>query len=170
MRKLLILFSLMISSLLFNSCYTLSGSSIQPDWNTLYVPTFQNFAPQQNPNLSQDFTIALQDVFRNRTKLNLTDNEEADLIIEGEITTYQVASTQITASNSGEQAAKSRLTVGITVRYINNKDEEKSFNKSYSDYEEFDGNQTLLEVESSIVPEIIDRLKLQIFNDIAMDW
>lgn len=170
MRKLLILFSLMISSLLFHSCYTLSGSSIQPDWNTLYVPTFPNFAPQQNPNLSQDFTIALQDVFRNRTKLNLTDNEDADLIIEGEITTYQVASTQITASNNGEQAAKSRLTVGITVRYINNKDEEKSFNKSYSDYEEFDGNQTLLEVESSIVPEIIDRLKLQIFNDIAMDW
>lgn len=170
MKKRFIYTIFTICVLVLNACYTLSGSSIQPDWNTLYVPTFPNFAPQQNPNLSQDFTIALQDVFRNRTKLNLTDSEDADLIIEGEITNYQVASTQITASNNTEQAAKSRLTIGVSVRYINNKDEEKSFNKTYSDYEEFDGNQTLLEVEGAIVPEIIDRLKLQIFNDIAMDW
>ncbi len=170
MKKFLILFGFIISAFTLNSCYTLSGSSISADWQTLFVPTFPNQAPLQNPNLSQDFTIALQDIFRNRTKLNLTDNEDADLLIEGEISSYQVASTQIQANSTGEQAAKSRLTIGITVRYINNKEEEKSFNKTYTDYEEFDGNQTLTEVEGALVPDIIDRLTQQIFNDIAMDW
>ncbi|ADX67276.1 MULTISPECIES: LptE family protein [Weeksella] len=157
-------------SLLLSACYTLSGSSISRDWDTIYVATFPNRAPLQNPNLSQEFTIELQDIFRNRTKLNLTDNEDADLIIEGEINNYQVASTQIQSTTQGEQAAKSRLTIGVSVRYINNKDESKSFNKSYSDFEEFDGTQTLSEVEDALVPEIVNRLKQQIFNDIAMDW
>ena len=70
--------------------YTLSGAAIQPEWNTIYVATFPNYAPQQNPTLSQDLTIAIQDIFRNRTKLKLNSNENSDLIIEGEITGYDV--------------------------------------------------------------------------------
>src|SRR5690606_4887278 len=116
---------------LLSSCYTLSGSSILPEWETIRISTFPNYAPYQNPNLSQEFTNDLQDIFNNRTKLALTSDENADLLIDGEITGYQQSSVAIQAN---EIAGKNRLTMTVRVRYQNNKDESKSFDRSFSAY------------------------------------
>ncbi|WP_313578716.1 LptE family protein [Chishuiella sp.] len=147
--------------------YSLSGAAIQPDWNTIYVATFPNYAPQQNPTLSQDLTIAIQDVFRNRTKLKLNSNENSDLIIEGEITGYDITPEAI---QSNSIAAKNRLTVNVKVRYINNKDESKNYDKTFSAFQLYDGNAMLSSVESSLVPLIINDIRDQVFASIAMDW
>lgn len=106
--------------IIISSCYSLSGSSIDPTWTTIRIATFPNYAPLQNPNLSQEFTNALQDIFNNRTKLSLTNDENADLLIDGEITGYQVSSVAIQAN---EIAGKNRLTVTVRVRYQNNKND-----------------------------------------------
>ncbi|SMC51472.1 Lipopolysaccharide-assembly [Moheibacter sediminis] len=154
--------------LIFTSCYTLSGSSIDPTWQTIKIATFPNVAPQyQNPNLSQEFTNKLQDIFNNRTKLSLTADDNADLLIEGEITGYQQSAVAIQAN---EIAGKNRLTMTVRVRYQNNKDESKSFDKSFSAYEDFEANQTIMQAESALLPDIIEQLTAQIFNAIAMDW
>lgn len=151
-----------------SSCYTLSGSSIDPNWQTIRIANFPNFAPQyQNPNLSPDFTNDLQDIFNSRTKLALTTNDDADLVIEGEITGYQTSAVAIQAN---EIAAKNRLTVTVRVRYENSKDETKSFDRSFSAYEDFDANQTLQQAEDIILVNILEQLTTQIFNAIAMDW
>lgn len=152
---------------LLTGCYTLSGSSIDPSWETIKISTFPNYAPYQNPNLSQEFTIELQDIFNNRTKLALTNSDDADLLIDGEITGYQQSSVAIQAN---EVAGKNRLTMTVRVRYQNNKDESKSFDKSFSAYEDFEFNQTLQQAESAILPSILEQLTTQIFNAIAMDW
>lgn len=153
--------------LTLNACYTLSGSSILPDWQTIRIATFPNYAPYQNPNLSQQFTDELQDIFNNRTKLSLTNDEDADLLIEGEITTYQQTSVAIQAN---EIAGKNRLTVAVRVRYQNNKLEEKSFDRSFSAYEDFDANLTLDQAEDALLDGILEQLTTEIFNAIAMDW
>lgn len=158
---------MVLAILTLNSCYTLSGSSIDPNWQTIRIATFPNYAPYQNPNLSREFTDALQDIFNNRTKLSLTNDEESDLMLEGEITTYQQSSVAIQAN---EVAGKNRLTVAVRVRYQNNKDETKSFDKSFSAYEDFDANQTLQQAESALLDSILEQLTTQIFNAIAMDW
>ena len=150
-----------------NGCYSLSGSSILPAWQTVRIPTFPNFAAYQNPNLSQEFTNQLQDIFTQRTKLTLTNEEDVDLIIEGEITGYQQSSVAIQAN---EIAGKNRLTVSIRVRYQNNQDESKSFDKTYSAFEDFDGTLTLQQAESGLIDSIIEQIVNLIFNDIAMDW
>ncbi|MDD3772615.1 MAG: LptE family protein [Weeksellaceae bacterium] len=169
-KKIKIIFSfifILIFSVLLNSCYTLSGSSIDPNWQTLRIATFPNYAPYQNPNLSREFTNALQDIFNNRTKLNLTNDEDTDLLIEGEITSYQQSSVAIQAN---ETAGKNRLTVTVRVRYQNNKEESKSFDRSFSAYEDFDATQTLQQAESALLDSILEQLTSQIFNAIAMDW
>lgn len=153
--------------LIFTSCYTLSGSSILPEWETIRIATFPNYAPYQNPNLSQEFTNDLQDIFNNRTKLALTSDENADLLIDGEITGYQQSSVAIQAN---EIAGKNRLTMTVRVRYQNNKDEAKSFDRSFSAYEDFDSNQTLQQAEGALLDSILEQLTTQIFNAIAMDW
>ncbi len=164
---------LLVISLVFtiflslNSCYTLSGSSIDPNWETIRISNFPNYAPYQNPNLSQQFTDQLQDMFNNRTRLALTNSEDADLQIEGEITGYQQTSVAIQAN---ETAGKNRLTMTVRVRYQNNKDEDKSFDRSFSAYEDFDNNLTLMQAESALLDSILEQLVGQIFNSIAMDW
>ena len=147
--------------------YSLSGSSILPEWKTMYIAQFPNYAPLQNPSLSQELTLTLQDVFRNRTKLNMTNTEEADLIIEGEITGYDVAPMQI---QRNDIAAENRLTISVKVRYINNVDETKSFDRTFTAYENFPGTAMLSDVESTIVPNIINIIRDQVFASIAMDW
>src|SRR5690625_4959092 len=122
MKKLLKITLILLLGLIFQSCYTLSGSSIDPSWQTIKIPTFPNYASYQNPNLSQQFTDQLQDIFNNRTNLSLTNDDDADLLIEGEITNYQQASVAIQAN---EIAGQNRLTVTERVRYHNNKDENK---------------------------------------------
>ncbi len=160
-------FLVVLGFLMLNSCYTLSGSSIDPSWQTIKISTFPNYAPYQNPNLSQQFTNELQDIFNNRTKLSLTTDDDADLLIDGEITGYQQTSVAIQAN---EIAGKNRLTVTVRVRYQNNKDESKSFDKSFSAYEDFEANQTLQQAEGALLDTILEQLTTQIFNEIAMDW
>lgn len=168
-KKIRIFFGALMAAtlIIISSCYSLSGSSIDPTWTTIRIATFPNYAPLQNPNLSQEFTNALQDIFNNRTKLSLTNDENANLLIDGEITGYQVSSVAIQAN---EIAGKNRLTVTVRVRYQNNKDESKSFDKNFTAYEDFEANQTLQQAESALMDSIIEQLTQQIFNAIAMDW
>lgn len=156
-----------VLSMTLLSCYSLSGSSIDPSWQTINIANFPNFAPYQNPNLSNEFTTQLQDIFNNRTKLALTNEEDADLMIEGEITGYNQSSVAIQAD---EIAARNRLTMTIRLRYQNRVDESKSFDKTYSAFEDFAGDQTLQQSEPALLESILEQLTVQIFNDIAMDW
>ena len=158
---------ILLLGLFFQSCYTLSGSSIDPSWQTIKIPTFPNYASYQNPNLSQQFTDELQDIFNNRTNLSLTNDDDADLLIEGEITNYQQSSVAIQAN---EIAGQNRLTVSVRVRYQNNKDESKSFDRSFSGYEDFDANLTLQQAEDALLESILEQITTEIFNAIAMDW
>ena len=103
MKKLLKITLILLLGLIFQSCYTLSGSSIDPSWQTIRIPTFPNYASYQNPNLSQQFTDELQDIFNNRTNLSLTNDDDADLLIEGEITNYQQSSVAIQANEIAGQ-------------------------------------------------------------------
>lgn len=167
MKKLLKITLILLLGLIFQSCYTLSGSSIDPSWQTIKIPTFPNYASYQNPNLSQQFTDELQDIFNNRTNLSLTNDDDADLLIEGEITNYQQSSVAIQAN---EIAGQNRLTVTVRVRYQNNKDESKSFDRSFSGYEDFDANLTLQQAEDALLESILEQITTEIFNAIAMDW
>lgn len=157
----------LMSLLIFNSCYTFTGSSLDPRIRTANIRKFPNYAPLQNPNLSQEFTNALQLRFQQRTKLNLINTEDADVIIDGEITDYTVTPTSIV---SGDRAVQNRLTITLKVRYENKIQEEKSFSRTFSDYGDFEANQSLVQVQDELTEKIIKRLIDQIFNAIVADW
>jgi hypothetical protein len=53
---------------------------------------------------------------------------------------------------------------------VNAKYEEESFEKEFSFYQDFPQEQNLSQVESSLVPKIIDQLVLNIFTDTAAQW
>ena len=160
--------ALCLAACAVSSCgiYSFSGTSIQPDVNTVTIDFFEYKALRVNPSLSNDMTEALRNQFRRMTRLEQVD-VDGDMEIEGEITGYDVSTSSVTAN---EQAAQNRLTVSIKITFTNRKYPEDDFNKSFSQYADFDATQTLDAVESTLCAEIIEKLVDDIFNATVANW
>lgn len=163
------LLPLLLLALTLSACgiYSFSGTSIQNDVNTVHIEYFEYKALKVNPSLSNDITEALRTRFRRMTRLEEVE-QDADLEIVGEVTGYTVSATAITA---GEFAAQNRLTVTVSVSFTNRKYPEDDFeNKTFSAYSDYDSNNSLDAVESSLCAEIVDKLIEDIFNATVAQW
>ena len=117
--------------------------------------------------LSNDLTEALRTRFRRMTRLEQVE-QDGDMEITGEITGYNVAPAAVTAN---EVAARNRLTVTVTVNFVNRKYPEDDFSdKTFSAYSEYDSSNSLDAVESSLCTEIIDQIIEDIFNATVAQW
>ncbi len=161
--------SVLFSALVFNACkvgYSFTGASISPSVKTFTVSYFPNRARLVNPNLSQEFTDILQEKLVRQTSLNQI-TEGGDLEYSGQITEYSVRPMNIM---EGDIAAQNRLTIGVKVKFTNNKDHEQDWDKSFSAYEDFDSNKSLSDIEGDLVPLIAKKLADDIFNASVANW
>lgn len=156
----------------FSKCkvtYSFTGASIAPNVKTFSVYYFPNRARLVNPNLSQQFTegqFGLQEKLIKQTSLSQV-SENGDLEFSGQITDYEVRPINI---SEGDLAAQNRLTITVKVKYTNNKDHSQDWEKTFTQFEDFDSTQSLSSVEDSIVPEIIKKLTDDIFNASIANW
>lgn len=154
---------------LFQSCkvsYSFTGASISPEVKTFTVYYFPNRSRLVNPNLSQQMTEALQDKLLRQTSLDQLE-ENGDLEFEGQITGYDTRPMNI---SEGDLAAQTRLTVTVKVKYTNNINHDDDWEKSFSAYEDFDGNKTLSSVEDELIEAILEKLTEDIFNASIANW
>jgi len=168
-NSILILFSVLLATVVFTACkvsYSFTGATPMVGVKTFSVYYFPNRARLVNPNLSQQFTDGLQDKLVRQTSFNqISDN--GDLEFQGQITDYDVKPINI---SQGDLAAQNRLTITVKVKYTNNKDHDKDWEKTFTAYEDFDSTKSLNEVEDSLVPEIIKKLTDDIFNASIANW
>lgn len=166
MKKLL---AILAPILLLGSCgiYSFSGTSIQPDVKTVTIDYFEYKALRVNPSLSNDMTEEMKAKFRRLTRLEQVETD-GDLEISGAITDYDVRASSVSAE---EVATQNRLTVTVTVSFENRKHPEDNFdNKSFSAYADYDSNNSLDAVESSLCAEIIEKIVEDIFNATVAQW
>ncbi|MFI3279313.1 MAG: LptE family protein [Rikenellaceae bacterium] len=170
MKKLLFILltacSLTLVSCGFRISYTLSGASIPVDAKTFSVAYFPNNATMVAPILSSTLTDELKDMFISRTSLTEVA-EGGDFAFEGEITTYTSTTSSV---SSDDYALMNRLTVGVRVRFTNLIDESKSFNQTFTAYQDYPSTSLLTEVEDTLIPELVDQIVLNIFQASASDW
>ncbi len=168
-NSILILFSVLLATVVFTACkvsYSFTGATPMVGVKTFSVYYFPNRARLVNPNLSQQFTDGLQDKLVRQTSFNqISDN--GDLEFQGQITDYDVKPINI---SQGDLAAQNRLTITVKVKYTNNKDHDKDWEKTFTAYEDFDSTKSLNDVEDSLVPEIIKKLTDDIFNASIANW
>ncbi|MEN8121758.1 MAG: LptE family protein [Bacteroidota bacterium] len=148
--------------------YSFTGASIPPGAKTVSVDYFKNNAPIFNPTLSQEITEMLQDKLVSQTVLNLTDGR-GDLQFKGEIVGYSSAPVSI-VSRDNPTAAQNRLTIRVKVEFINELDESKSFNETFSRFYDYDATQNLSAAEGTAVPVIIELITDDIFNKAVVNW
>jgi hypothetical protein len=165
MKKLL---TILAATLCLGACgiYSFSGTSIQPDVNSITINLFEYRAMRVNPALSNDLTEALRSQFRRMTRLEQVEMD-GDMELSGEITGYDIAAAAVTAD---EVAARNKLTVTVKVSFTDKKHPEEDFEKSFSSYAEYDSSNTIDAVESSLCAEIIEKLVEDIFNAAVAQW
>ncbi|MBQ9462683.1 MAG: LptE family protein [Bacteroidales bacterium] len=166
MKKLLYI---ALAVLMLNSCkvsYSFSGTSIQPDVNSITINYTEYRAMRVNPSLSTELTEALRNQFRRMTRLEQVD-QDGDMELSCEITGYDVTAAAITAD---EVAARNKLTVTVKAVFTDKKHPEEDFDKSFSAYAEYDSTNTLDAVESSLCAEIVEKLVEDIFNAAVAQW
>ena len=161
-KQNIFVFSLLSFLFCLNSCevYNFTGNSL-------------NHAALVNAKLSQEFSIALQNIFLQRSGLKGT-TENPDVLIEGEITDYSISpttiSTPVTTDGGNIQAAQNKLTITVKVHYENSKFPEASFDRTYSDEAVVSSDLDINAIETSQVKLVNERIINKIFNDIVANW
>lgn len=146
--------------------YNFTGTG-KIDADSFQVNYFQNNAPIVEPGIERTFTLALRDLIQNQTSLTLT-NSGADLVYEGEIVEYRIAPMTATAD---QRAAQNRLTIGVNVRFINNKNPEENFERRFSFYYDYTGSEQLVGSQLQTALEAIyERITQDIFNASLAKW
>ena len=166
-RKLLI--SLMVM-LIAQACISYKFNGAALDYNKYKTVSFAHFpirAALVYPPLQQVFQNKLQDVVDQQTRLTQVDNPNSDLRFEGEITTYNL-SPQAVGDNA--YATRTRLTIGVRVKYIDNVNSALSNDINVSAYRDFDSNQLLIDVQDQLCEEISTELVDLIFNQTLGNW
>ena len=110
-RQIIASLVLASAAMLAGGCgiYSFSGTSIQPDVETITINFFEYKAEKVNPSLSNKITEDLRTQFRKMTRLEQVD-VDGDLEIEGAITGYDISTAAVTAN---EVAARNTLTVTV---------------------------------------------------------
>ena len=160
-------FFYIIIILAFGSCeveYSMLDQSI--DAETFSVQIFDEQAANAPAGYGIQFTEFLRDYIVSRTKLKLR-KDEADIEISGKITSYFTSPVSI---QSDEQAATNRLTIGIEVSVINNKNEKDSFEQNFSQFSDYESSQDLSSVEADLLEDINEKLAQDIVNKLSSNW
>lgn len=154
--------------LIFSGCKVYNFTGAKPiDAKTFQVNYFQNNAELIEPGIERTFTQRLQNYIQDQSSLSLT-NTNGDLVYEGEITDYRISPMTATAD---QRAAQNRLTIRVNVRFSNKNKEADSFEKSFSFFYDYAGDQQLVGGRLTEALDVIfERITQDIFNESLAKW
>ena len=171
MRRIVTILTLAVLVPLMNSCYIsykFNGSAIDYNvYKTINVGQFPIRAALVYPPLQQTFENALLDYITRNTRLQITDNSNTDLTMEGEITGYNLSPQAVTEN---ALASQTRLTISVRVRYTDSKNDKNDVDQTFSAYKDFDSNEMLTDVQDDLCQQITEQLIDLIFNATLGNW
>lgn len=146
--------------------YSFKDAVIPTDVKTVKISPVENKALYVNPQVAQKLYDKLQQKIIGSTRLTRTNNDDADYVIAGTITTYDATQT---VGVSSQQASTNRLTVTMHVVWRKNKTNETvEFDVSRSF--DYSANLSLQQAEGQLLDEVVRTLTDDVFNRIFSDW
>jgi len=164
MNKILI-FLLLLIIIGNSSCYTFKDISIKPDVKTFYVDDFKLLA-NGPPSINQDFTEELKRKIISETRLYQSETS-AHITFTGSIIGYTVVSTAPDAQNT---ASLNKLEIKIKVKFTNELHDDENWERTFSDYANFDRNVNLIEVQEDLINDIFELIIEDIINKSFSNW
>lgn len=154
---------------IFTACkvsYKFNDASIDPRYKTVKINYVVNRARYINPQLSQKFTDKIQQKITTGTKLTRTNDDNAHMIIDATITTYDPSQT---VGINSQQATTNRLTVTLHVvvrKTLDSITDEFDVSRSF----DYSANLSLQQAEGQLLDEVVRTLTDEIFNHIFSNW
>jgi len=112
------------------------------------------------------FENELLNYITRNTRLQTVDGA-SDLQLEGEITGYSLSPQAVTED---AYASKTRLTIQVRIKYLDNKQQGKDIDQTFSAYQDFDSSQMLTDVQDQLCQAICEELVQLIFNATLGNW
>ena len=164
--KFKILIVTVLTGLCAVSCYNFKGISIPPDIKTFNVENFTLTEPDAPIDLNQIFTEALRKKIREESRL-VNDDTNPDISISGSVLSYNI---RFVAPDENNTTSLNRLEIGVKVIYTSEINEDDSWTKNYTDFEDFDSNTDFQSIQDDLIEEIVLDIVERIFNDSFTNW
>ena len=165
------LFSILSFILVFQACsisYKFNGAALDYDiYKTISISQFPIRAALVYPPLQQTFENQITDMITRQTRLRVVDSNNTDLRLEGEITGYTLSPQAV---NEDAYASRTRLTITVRVKYIDNKNDAQGVDQTFSAYRDFSSNELLTDVQDELCTQISKELADLIFNATIGNW
>lgn len=145
--------------------YKFNEATVPDSIKTVKVNFIENRARYVNPQVSPRLTDKLRQKIVSQTRLNQTNNENADWDISGVITDYSFSTSAIV----NQQVANNRLTVTVRIT-LNDRKADKITDYDVSRSFEFKANLNFQQAENALGDEIIRTLTDEIFNRLFSNW
>ncbi len=147
--------------------YKFNGANINyQTTHSISVADFPNNAALVNPNLSNNLSETIRDLYSRQTRLQVL-RKGGDLELEGEIIGYDITQGAISTES---YASESKLTIRVNVHFTNNINPEESFDKVYSASQTFDASRMLTDVQDELCTIIVEEIAENIYNDTVAKW
>ncbi len=162
----LILTSAVVLMVISAGCYSLKGYSIDQNVETYYVGTFKVTALNAPVTIPQTFAESLKDKISRESRLKFND-DEPHLEFNGAIQSFNVTAV---APQPGERTAFNRLTITVSIEYLNHLNAKDKWSKTFSHFEDFPAEQNLAGVQDELVTVIFNQILEDIFNQAFNNW
>lgn len=158
---------LFVFSMLLNSCgvYSFTGAAIEG--KTINIHFIENQARNIAPALSSTLTEKLRQRIISQTSLAQVNSDKTDYDLSGAVTTYEVT---VAAVSGTEQSEKNRLTIAMSIQFVNKLNEKQNFTQTFSRFADFNASQSLQSVENRLISEISEQLADDVFNKAFVNW
>ena len=158
---------LFMASIFMSSCYTFNGASIDyTKTKTIQIADFPIRSAYVWGPMANIFNMALKDQYADHTKL-MQVKRNGDLKLDGEITRYEQRNKSVSSEG---YSAQTELTMTVNVRFTNNKDHTKDFERQFSSSTTYETTQSLNSVQEELVTQMTKDIIDQIFNATVADW
>ncbi len=168
-----LLLSFLLISFLFVGCWPSSVSfmdkgSMPDEWETFTVTTLENNAPNTPLSYAANLSEAVKDGIQNNTRLLLNSNsDEAEVVIEGVISSYSISPIALL---DGDDASQNRLSVSVQFDIFINEPEEDQMQLTSTRFFDYDSNEDVGTVESIYLEEVSAQIVQDVVNKLLSNW
>lgn len=165
-NKILLFLFLIAFSGCFSVKYSFKGVNLSPEAKTASVQFFTITAPIVNPSLAQQVTDMLKMKIQSNTNLSVV-NGIGDIDFQGSITDFSQYPVAVQGDNT---AGQNRFTISMKVSCVNSKDEQNSFEASFSRFIDYESSKSFEQAQSDHTEEILELIIEDIFNKAFVTW
>ncbi|MCB0540833.1 MAG: LptE family protein [Bacteroidetes bacterium] len=165
--RILVAISFIVVTLSACKVYSFTGASINPNIRTISVQYISDKSGNSPATASDIFTNTLKEKMLNATSLSFVNNG-GDVEFDGFISSYNYS---IQAPTGTLTSDLRRITMQVSITYINNVEEESGFEtQTFSRFADYPVDEDLSSVEENIIREISEQLADDIFNKAFVNW